>query len=78
MSTFSVVMPCRGYTGVKVFSATKARERAALGDRIAAWLSKRPVEIVNAEVRQSSDTKFHCLTIVLFTKEPPPKTGRIA
>ncbi len=54
MSTFGVVMLVVT-TQVKVFSATKARERTALRDRIAAWLSKRPVEIVNAEVRQSSD-----------------------
>jgi hypothetical protein len=55
---------------VKVFSATKHRERDDLGRRITDWLAKegRGAEIVDAVVRQSSDSEFHCLSIILFLK----------
>ena len=56
--------------GVKVFSATKAREREELGDHITRWLRNNPqVEIVDKFVTQSSDREFHCLTITLVYKE---------
>lgn len=54
------------YSGVKVFSATKARERENLGERITDWLDANAVEVVHTEVTQSSDNEFHCLTITLF------------
>ena len=55
------------FTGVKVFSATKAREREDLGETITRWLQANAnVEIVDRVVTQSSDDEFHCLTIVLF------------
>jgi hypothetical protein len=58
------------FTGVKVFSATKAREREALGDDVTRWIkSNGDLEIVDRIVTQSSDNEFHCLTIVLFYKE---------
>ncbi|HVO18597.1 MAG TPA: hypothetical protein VMU15_05035 [Anaeromyxobacter sp.] len=58
------------FTGVKVFSATKAREREDLGETITRWLqSNADVEIVDRVVTQSSDDEFHCLTIVLFYKK---------
>ena len=57
------------WTGVKVFSATKARERAGLGEVITAWLRETRSQIVRCEVRQSSDNEFHALTIVLFYRE---------
>jgi hypothetical protein len=60
------------FTGVKVFSATKAKEREELGDNITRWLrSNADLEIVDRIVRQSSDSEFHCLTIVLFYREKP-------
>ncbi|MBU0554274.1 hypothetical protein KKF91_11885 [Myxococcota bacterium] len=56
-----------GYTGVKVFTATKANERARLGDEIEAWIAARAdLEIVDTVVRQSSDQKFHCLSVLIF------------
>ena len=56
-----------GFTGVKVFSATKAKEREELGDAVTRWLqANSDLEIVDRVVRQSSDNEFHCLTIVLF------------
>jgi len=59
------------YSGVKVFSATKAKDREELGDRITQWLTEHPaVEVVDTTVTQSSDREFHCLTITVFYKEP--------
>ena len=55
------------FTGVKVFSATKAREREALGETLTSWLqSHDEYEIVDTIVTQSSDHEFHCLAITLF------------
>ena len=55
------------WNGVKVFSATKAREREDLGESITRWLRANPgVRIVDKVVTQSSDREFHCLTITLF------------
>ena len=55
--------------GVKVFTATKAREREMLGDVITRWLADNPrARVVDKIVTQSSDSEFHCLTITLFYK----------
>lgn len=57
------------FTGVKVFSATKAREREELGDQVTRWLKANAnLEVVDTEILLSSDNEFHCLTIVVFTK----------
>jgi hypothetical protein len=53
--------------GVKVFSATKARDREVLGETITAWIRTHPeYEIFDKIVTQSSDAAFHCLAITLF------------
>jgi late competence protein required for DNA uptake (superfamily II DNA/RNA helicase) len=58
------------YSGVKVFSATKHKDRDELGERITDWLSAHPkVDVVKEIVTQSSDSEFHCLTITLFYRE---------
>ena len=58
------------YTGVKVFSATKAKEREELGEAVTRWVrSNADLEVVDRVVTQSSDNEFHCLTIVLFYRE---------
>jgi hypothetical protein len=58
------------FTGVKVFSATKARERDELGETVTRWMrSNTELEIVDRVVTQSSDDEFHCLTIILFYRE---------
>ncbi len=58
------------FTGVKVFSTTLARDREVMGESIGRWLSENPgLEIVDREVRQSSDREFHCLSITLFYRE---------
>ncbi|MDY0059138.1 MAG: hypothetical protein RBU45_04955 [Myxococcota bacterium] len=55
------------FTSVKVFSATKARERERLGETITEWIRKQGgIEVVDYKVTQSSDKEFHCLTITLF------------
>jgi hypothetical protein len=57
------------FTGVKVFSATKAKEREELGETITRWLkANADMEIVDKVVNQSSDNEFHCLSIVFFFK----------
>jgi len=58
------------FTGLKVFSTTLARDREALSERITGWLREHPdLEVVDREVRQSSDKEFHCLSILLFYRE---------
>ena len=58
------------FTGVKVFSATKAKEREELGETITRWLRANPdLEIVDRVVSQSSDDEFHCLSVVLFYRQ---------
>lgn len=53
--------------GVKVFSATMQRDRDSLGERVTAWIEQHvDKQIVDKQVLQSSDSAFHCLTIVLF------------
>jgi hypothetical protein len=58
------------FSGLKIFSATKAKEREELGEHVTRWLrSNADLEVVDRVVRQSSDNEFHCLTIVLFYRE---------
>jgi hypothetical protein len=60
----------QGFTGVKVFSTTLAREREHMGESITRWLEAHPeLEIVDREVVQSSDSEFHCLTILFYYRE---------
>jgi hypothetical protein len=61
------------FEGVKIFSATKAADRLALGERVTAWLGEHPeYQVVDRRVTQSSDASFHCLAITIFwtTKLP--------
>ena len=58
---------------VKVFSATKAYDRANLGDAVTSWLRDNPsVRVVDKVVTQSSDMRFHCLTITLLYETLAP------
>lgn len=60
------------FTGVKVFSATKAKDREEMGEVITRWLKEHPRMVpVDRVVVQSSDREFHCLTIALFYREQP-------
>jgi hypothetical protein len=59
-----------GFTGVKVFTTTLARDRESMGEHIGRWLSDHPdLEVVDKLVTQSSDSEFHCLSITLFYRE---------
>lgn len=60
----------RSYEEVKVFSATKARDRDALGKKVTEWILDQKPLIQRTEVRQSSDSEFHCLSIVVFYNKP--------
>jgi hypothetical protein len=56
-----------GFNGVKVFSATKAKDREELGESVTRWLRANPnVRVTDKIVTQSSDSEFHCITITLF------------
>ena len=53
--------------GAKVFSATKFRDRENLGAEMTNWLqAKKDIEVLEVDVRQSSDNEFHCLSIVVW------------
>jgi hypothetical protein len=55
------------FSGAKVFSATKAKERENLGEEITKWIREHNnFKVVDKIVTQSSDREFHCLTITLF------------
>ena len=56
-----------GFNAVKVFSATKAKDREDLGEQITRWMRANPnAKVVDKIVTQSSDSEFHCITITLF------------
>jgi hypothetical protein len=58
------------FNGVKVFSATLARNREELGETVTQWMRDHPEsEIVELRVVQSSDREFHCISIILFYNE---------
>ncbi len=60
----------KGFTGMKVFTTTLARDREVMGATITKWLAEHPeLETVNHEVRQSSDQQFHCLSIIVYYRE---------
>lgn len=57
----------RKFLGLKVFAATKAKERDLLGETITNWIRGHPdFDIEDKIVTQSSDAEFHCLTITVF------------
>jgi len=52
---------------MKIFSATKMRDRDALGESITEWIRAHPeLEVFEKIVTQSSDAEFHCLAITVF------------
>ena len=51
----------------KVFAATKAQEREHLGEKVTDWLAANPhLEPRKTFVSLSSDSKFHCFSMVLI------------
>jgi hypothetical protein len=64
------------FNGVKVFSATMAKARDALGEQVTAWLSSAPGrEVVDTVITQSSDEAFHCIAITIFYRDPLAAAG---
>ena len=56
-----------GYEGVQVFSATTISRRERIGDDVTAWQLAHPKHVpVSMQVRQSSDSSFHCFSIIVF------------
>lgn len=65
------------FSGCEVFSSTMHRDRDAMGQKITAWLESHPdLEIVARDALQSSDSQYHCVTIVLWYRQRKPKTGK--
>ncbi len=61
------------FNGVKVFSATRAKDREELGEVITRWLrGNTGFEVIDKVVTQSSDREFHCLTITIFYRAKEP------
>jgi hypothetical protein len=57
---------------VKVFSATRVRDRESLGEAVTAWIAHNAdVRILKTFVMLSSDSRFHCLSIVLIGARTP-------
>ena len=57
---------------VKVFSATRARDRELLGEVVTAWIAHNlGVRVLKTFVTLSSDSRFHCLSIVLIGTRAP-------
>ncbi len=53
--------------GLKIFSATKAKDREFLGETITDWIRTHPdFDIVDKVITQSSDAEFHCLAITIL------------
>ena len=65
------------FDAVKVFSATKQKERDELGETVSRWLAEMrgSMTLVDKVVKQSSDHAYHCLTILLFYKTTLDKTN---
>lgn len=60
--------------GLVVFTATKAKEREYIGERITRWIrSGAPKEILDVQVTQSSDEEFHCLTVTILYRNMSEK-----
>jgi hypothetical protein len=60
--------------GVKVFSATKQKDRDELGETATRWLreKKNSIQLIEKTVTQSSDNEYHCLTIIFFYRHLNP------
>jgi hypothetical protein len=58
---------------VKVFSATKSRDRDELGDRVTAYMRAAIAAggtCVDKQVLQSSDAEYHCISVIVWLEVP--------
>ena len=52
---------------VKVFSATRLKDRETIGEHVTNWIAANPgARILKTFVALTSDDRFHCLSIVLI------------
>lgn len=62
--------PRAAFNAVKVFSATTYQLRHMLGETVTQWLSQHPTfRVSDLVVTQSSDVRFHCLSICVFYRD---------
>lgn len=64
----------RKFNGVKVFFATMFAQRQTLGEEVTAWLEgarahRAGFQLVDIDIRQSSDKAYHCVSIVIWFNE---------
>lgn len=57
-----------GFDLVKVFIATKAKDRDVIGEKVTEFLRSYNGTVVDRTITQSSDSRFHCFTITLFCR----------
>lgn len=51
---------------VKVFTATKTKDRESIGETVTKWIAANPsARILKTFVTLTSDNRFHCISIVL-------------
>ncbi len=75
------------FDGVKVFAATTVSQRRLIAEEATRWLAEmnqRPgFRLVDRVVRQSSDSAYHCLSMIFFFVLEPrtipttPKKGKL-
>jgi len=52
---------------VKVFSVAEVSVHKELGERVTSWIAQNPeVKILRTFVSLTSDSRFHCLSMVLM------------
>jgi len=62
--------PGQQFNGVQVFSASMVADRDQLGERVTRWIAEHPrCKVTEFVVTQSSDARFHCITITVFYQE---------
>jgi hypothetical protein len=65
------------FNGIQIFSATMVAQRQVLGETVTQWLTearRRPgFEVVDIMIRQSSDSAYHCISILVFFNESQKK-----
>jgi hypothetical protein len=72
-----VTRPGERFDGVKVFSATMVAERVVLGETVTRWLSDHTeIVVVEFVVSQSSDSRYHCISICVFFRRREPNASR--
>lgn len=61
--------PAPAFDIVKVFSATMFQDRQQLGEKVTEWLGAHPeLEVADIVIAQSSDSRFHCLSVSVFLR----------